>query len=305
MTQTDFRAGDRRALRASRSRATSYRVLSYGFRFRSDLRPFGESIDRILGRFRIADSADLPTYSLIERQTAIVPFALYLDDELLQEGDSFGPLLQNLIWHVNSEAVAQTEDFLLLHAAAASWQGQGVLLPAPEDSGKSTLVAALTRAGFTYLTDEAALIDPATSLLHPYPRALWMDSRSLHVLDRATWSTPPPPLDPSSDQHHVLPEEIRPEAVGGPCPVRFVILPSYREGVDTTIESVSRGAALVHMGNNAFNFGRFGSRGFRVLAGIVEEAECFQLRMGDLWTAVRLVLDVVAGDTRGNTARNR
>jgi hypothetical protein len=293
MAQPGLRAGDRRALLAPQTVQADYQVMSYGFRFRTDLTDFGDWIDRLLARFQLEDTGDLPTYSLIRRDNEVVPFALYLDDQLLQEGASLRPLVHHLMWHINSEAIAQTRDLLILHAAAVSWDGRGVLLPAPEDSGKTTLAAALTRTGFAYLTDEAALVDPTTSLLHPYPRALWMDAASLDAIGHKGSSVPSRSLDEPSSLHHVLPEDLRPDPVGEPCPVRSIVVPSYRAGDHTSLEPLGRGTTLIHLLDNAFNFGRFGPRGFQVLAGIVEEADCYRLRMGDLKTAVNLLLDVV------------
>jgi hypothetical protein len=302
MTQTGFRAGDFDVVGATQANGASYEVISQRFRFRTDIREFAERVDRLLGQFRLEASGELPTYSLIRRSSDVVPLALYLNDELLREGDALEPLLHHLMWHVNSEAVARTEDFLILHAAAASLDGRGVLLPGPEESGKTTLVAGLTQAGFSYLTDEAALLDPDTSLLHPYPRALWMDGRSLALLGLADQGAPSDGGEESAFEHHVLPEELRHDPVGESSPVRYVIVPSYRPEVETALIPLRRGAALVHLLDNAFNFGRFGSRGFRVAAGIVEQAECFRLEMSDLSAAVRLVSQLVGGNRDGHAA---
>jgi hypothetical protein len=57
---------------------------------------------------------------------------------------------------------------LFVHAAAAEWRGRAVLVPGRSFSGKSTLAAALLRAGAAYLSDEWAVLDQ-DGLVHPYP----------------------------------------------------------------------------------------------------------------------------------------
>ena len=58
-----------------------------------------------------------------------------------------------------------------IHAGVVGWQGHGILLPGRQNSGKTTLTAALVRAGATYLSDEFAPIDDR-GRVHPFPRPL-------------------------------------------------------------------------------------------------------------------------------------
>jgi hypothetical protein len=60
---------------------------------------------------------------------------------------------------------------IFIHAGAVGWQGKAILLPGRSRSGKTTLVAALVRAGGLYLSDEYAVLD-ADGWVHPFPRRL-------------------------------------------------------------------------------------------------------------------------------------
>ncbi|MGZ9118386.1 MAG: hypothetical protein ACXW6A_05935 [Gemmatirosa sp.] len=62
-------------------------------------------------------------------------------------------------------------DRLFVHAAAVAWQGRAILVPGRSFSGKSTLAAALLRAGATYLSDEWAVLGD-DGRVAAYPRAL-------------------------------------------------------------------------------------------------------------------------------------
>ena len=62
-----------------------------------------------------------------------------------------------------------------MHASAAvpaisGVAGTGIVaFPASMNSGKSTLVAALVRAGYAYVTDETVAVDPTTLAVTPEP----------------------------------------------------------------------------------------------------------------------------------------
>src|SRR5205085_12389371 len=58
-----------------------------------------------------------------------------------------------------------------VHAGVVGWNGRAIILPGKSMSGKSTLVAALVRAGATYYSDEYAVFD-AQGRIHPYARPL-------------------------------------------------------------------------------------------------------------------------------------
>jgi hypothetical protein len=60
---------------------------------------------------------------------------------------------------------------VFVHAAVVAWRGRLLVLPGRSYSGKSTLTAALVRAGATYYSDEFAVVDSAGAI-HPYPRPL-------------------------------------------------------------------------------------------------------------------------------------
>src|SRR5438445_462151 len=60
---------------------------------------------------------------------------------------------------------------VFVHAGVVGWRGQAIVIPGMTFSGKSTLVAALVRAGATYYSDEYAVFD-AQGRVHPYPRRL-------------------------------------------------------------------------------------------------------------------------------------
>jgi hypothetical protein len=66
---------------------------------------------------------------------------------------------------------AESRDAVFVHAGAVAFNGRGLILPGRTFAGKTTLVAALIRAGALYYSDEYAVIQP-DGLLTPYHKDL-------------------------------------------------------------------------------------------------------------------------------------
>jgi hypothetical protein len=60
---------------------------------------------------------------------------------------------------------------LFVHAGVVAWNGLAIVLPGRSHTGKSTLTAALLRAGATYYSDEYAVLDPR-GRVHAYARPM-------------------------------------------------------------------------------------------------------------------------------------
>lgn len=113
-------------------------------------------------------------------------------------------------------------DRLFLHAAAVAWQGRAIVIPGHSHAGKSTLTAALLRAGAGYLSDEYAVLD-AEGLVHPF-------ARPLHMRPRTAGASC----------------EVPAAAYGGatvsePLPVGLVVSTTFREGAAWRPRPMSRG----------------------------------------------------------------
>lgn len=80
-------------------------------------------------------------------------------------------VLQILESGLHGQVAAQAREHLFVHAGAVAWNGEAIVIPGRSFSGKSSLVAALVRAGATYLSDEYAVVDVA-GYVHPYAKRL-------------------------------------------------------------------------------------------------------------------------------------
>ncbi len=64
------------------------------------------------------------------------------------------------------------DDYLLIHAAVVSKEGNGIVIIAPSGFGKTTLVLELLSRGYNFLSDEFCLIRNSDYYIDAFPRKL-------------------------------------------------------------------------------------------------------------------------------------
>lgn len=95
----------------------------------------------------------------------------YVDSRLVLRTPSLEDLLFDLRNELEQTMIESAQGRLFVHAGAVGWRGRAILIPGSSHSGKTSLVAALLRAGATYYSDEYAVLD-AEGRVHAYPRPL-------------------------------------------------------------------------------------------------------------------------------------
>lgn len=270
-----------------------FRALGHDFRVRTSDPDLGRYVDEVFGAFAAPGSA-ATTYSLREDALDGRPaFTLRFEDEEIVRTRNAGTAFGTLLWHVNQETVRRSSELCILHAAAAEHRGLAVVLPAPMEAGKTTLVAGLVRAGLRYLTDEAAAIDPCRLLVQPFPKALSLDPGSWEVLADLRPAVDDAVARYVRAQWQVPPDAIRSHAVAPATPVRAVVAPRYVEGAATRFEPITRAEALQLLVRSTFRFPDHGRRNFETLAHVVRQSACYRLVVGDLCFACDLVIDML------------
>lgn len=208
----------------------------------------------------------------------------------------FAPLpgkqgLPMLEWGMNWCVSGSCHQYLVLHAAVLERNGRALVMPAPSGSGKSTLCAALLFCGWRLLSDELALIDPATGHLQPMPRAVSLKNASIEVLQAFAG----PALQFGSVVHdtvkgrvgHFAPPRasvLRAEETVLPA---WIVFPRFESGAPSVMTPLSRGQTLMRLIENAFNYNVHGAAGFQTLADLVQASRCAQYHYSDLAQAMR------------------
>lgn len=273
----------------------AYRALSYYFTVRWNRARLGDFISHVLEPFAVASEPGRnrnpptpglpPAYSVIDLGgDRMDRYQVLYGQDVMVAAENSVQALQQLFRHINLESCWQTGDFLLVHAGSVVTPGgEGLLLPGVSGSGKTTLTAGLVRAGFGYLSDEAGAIDPVTRRLYPYPRTLCLKEGSFELFSELNGNAA---LRKLGGEWYVRPESIGPGALAGPCGVRFVIAPQYREGSDTRLTPMSKGQAVAKLWDSLWNRAVYRDRALGLLTDVVTTSRSFRLTYGELDVAI-------------------
>lgn len=94
---------------------------------------------------------------------------LYAESEQLVRSLELDDVMASLETDLQLHVAEFAPRRVFVHAGVVGWRGRAILLPGPSHAGKTTLVAALVRAGATYYSDEYAVLD-GSGRVHPYSR---------------------------------------------------------------------------------------------------------------------------------------
>ena len=191
------------------------------------------------------------------------------------------------------DAIDGCSSLLSIHAGVVRSPRGCLLLPAAAGSGKSSLTAALIRAGFVYLSDEVALLEEETLRVRPVPISLcvkeggwdllaprYPELRDLAVHHRwddknVRYLNPPPEsLDPESEKSH---------------PVRWIVFPRYTPGAETALRPLPRVEALHRLLVQCASPTPLDQAKVASLVRWIDDLPCFDMPMSSLDEAVGLL----------------
>jgi hypothetical protein len=161
-------------------------------------------------------------------------------------------------------------DHVFVHAGAVANDGAAIVMPGASFAGKSTLVAALVRAGAHYYSDEFAPLD-ADGLVHPFAKRLSLRS------DRYVQT-----------EHHV-------DALGGvtgarPVPVGAVIVTSYQEGAEWRPRRLTAGEAALALLSHTVPAQSRPAQALRTIGRALEGASLIEGGRGEAHAVAPLLL---------------
>jgi hypothetical protein len=263
----------------------SFQMLSMSFVARSSDADLGTSLLWHLMPFHRHDAAANSFFVDLfmadgkpDRESAVYSFSVV--DEVQFRDRRKDNVLAYALWAIHGMVPRSGDDFVFLHAGAASRDGNAVLVPAPMEHGKSSLTMAMLLEGFDYLSDELGVLDLVTECAVPFPKRITLHQDSLRffpgleerLADRTEVSVWLP-------QRYVRPEDVGVKA-GKPAPVRWLVFPTLDRQGPPRLSPLSRAEAVEYMAANCYNLYQHKDRGVRLLAEIAKGAEAFRLDGG-------------------------
>jgi HprK-related kinase A len=270
------------------------------FRSFVDLKPSPEPHLRLAVQFNPQSTGELWQYTV------------YRDDQVVGQAVDWAHCFRLIEWQIDIFLAEAVQHVYLLHAGAVAHQGCGLIFPGASGQGKSSLTTALILEGFTYLSDELAVIDPTTRQVSAFPKPVSIKNPSLFTERIPTgWFGPEATLVTTASEQlptyqpvwYAHPADFQVPVSEIPVPVTFIIFPYYDPDCAPKLDPLSKADALHILLENAVNSPHFPGKGLRLLAQLAENARCYALQFNHLETSVALITALVetAGCASGST----
>lgn len=206
--------------------------------------------------------------------------------------DQAAPLFE---WGLNWSIASRALGYLVMHAAVLARDGNAVVMPGFPGAGKSTLCASLTfLEHWQLLSDELAILDPATGDLVPHPRPISLKNESIEIVGRFDGARLGPRyLDTRKGtiSHAMVPLSSQ-RAAESPARCRWVVFPRFEAECEPFMEEIPRAEAFALISEQSFNKERMGETGFTALCAMLDGARCYHIEYGSTADGLRLIRDI-------------
>ncbi len=214
-------------------------------------------------------------YSLVAEPTegSVDRCSLFVDKRAVARRVSVQAALRAFEANVQIYVAEMSPERVFVHAGVVGWRGRAILLPGRSFCGKTTLVAALVRAGAEYYSDEYAAIDSAGGV-HAYPRLLSVREEG----------------GPGVQKYSV-------EALGGragsdPIPVGLIVMSRYKPGSEWRPDRLSPGRGILALLANTVPARRTPEVVMPALYRVVSEAAAIRSDRGEACSVVAPILEL-------------
>ena len=193
---------------------------------------------------------------------------------------------------MNLQMALGQKRYLLLHAATVEKDGRALILTGESGAGKSTLSALLGERGWRLMGDEFALLDMASGLLLPFPRAVSLKNGAIGVMEAEVEPSRFGPLlagTPKGDIRHMRPNKDALERMAEGARPALILFPRFGEA--GAVRAVGRAEVFMRLTQASTNYVALGRRGFDALNRLIAACPALAIDYPDTATAIGLVED--------------
>jgi len=267
-----------------------------GFRVGSDWRAPIAELERLYAGYPQPEDG-IPDFTV--RLFAARPWRRWLRPAVTLGGDFVLPdaaplpLAQGLLaaeMAMNLQMALGQRRYLLLHASAVERDGCAVLMTGLSGAGKSTLAALLGARGWRLMGDEFALVDPATGLVHAFPRLVSLKNAAIDVVRAALPEARFGPLlagTPKGDIRHLVPDAEAVARMAEPAQPALILFPRF--GFDAAERGLGPSEVFVRLTQASTNYVALGERGFEAMTRLVREVPARAIDYPDADSAIAQV----------------
>ena len=178
---------------------------------------------------------------------------------------------------------------LLLHAAVVERAGRALILTGESGAGKSTLAAMLGERGWRLLGDEFALVDPASGMIHPFPRAISLKNAAAGQLGDVAATRWGPVLEatPKGRIRHLRPNAEAVARMDEPALPALLLFPRF--GQPEAVRPVAQSELFMRLTQASTNYVALGEAGFVALTRLVTSIPALAIDYPDGAAGIALV----------------
>lgn len=200
-------------------------------------------------------------------------FTLKKDDELLSESLGFRAALEQLSSGIRLTVAEFAVEKVFLHSGVVGCKDAAIIIPGKSFAGKSTLVAEFVRRGFSYFSDEYALLDKK-GFVHPFPKKISLRG----IID---------------DYRQ---KDFNVEQLGGrptlkPLPVKFILIGEYKKGSSAQISEASASEGFLQSIANSISIRQSPRIVLEALAKIAEQSKTLKIQRGEAAEFVEIFIE--------------
>ncbi len=189
-------------------------------------------------------------------------------------GNSAADVLPDLIGLINQAAIGEVRHFAA-HASVVARGDRVVAFPARSGGGKTTLAAASLLSGFSYVSDEALILNDS-GLVVPYPKPLALSRWSCQALG----------LSNAGEETLFTPADLGSSVVSSNVQLTDLVISQYGDG-EPSIASIPSSEAVSQLISNSFNHYKDPERAFRISTDVARKTRVWRLDYRDPSDALR------------------
>lgn len=265
-----------------------------GFRIGSD---WAAPLDAMRGLYAGYPAPNIPDFTV--RLAAQRPWRRFIRPSVMITGDFMLPdaapmaLRHGLLaaeMGMNLQMALGQRRYLLLHASAVERDGRALLMTGLSGAGKSTLSALLGERGWRFMGDEFALLDPATGLIHPFPRLVSLKNEAIGLFDGQVDPARLGPVmsdTPKGTLRHLRPPEDAIARMAEAARPALLLFPRF--GHEPAVREIGEAEIFVRLTQASTNYVALGETGFEALTQLIETVPTRALDYPDTESAVETV----------------
>jgi HprK-related kinase A len=191
---------------------------------------------------------------------------------------------------MNLQMALGQKHYLLLHAASAEKDGRALIMTGESGAGKSTLAALLGERGWRLMGDEFALLDMASGMLLPFPRAISLKNGAIRVLEAEVDPARFGPRlagTPKGEIRHLRPNNEALARMREGAKPALILFPRFGEAA--AVRAVGQAEVFMRLTQASTNYVALGRRGFTALTGLIAGSPALAVDYPDTRTALSMV----------------